>query len=125
MSKKLLIYTIGITVILFMGCSTGADDMSIDFGYEYEVIVSEDRPSLTDGELVVEVGYDGCDPAHEFELNLRAVGSDAMEMWLVKLTEDEECEDRFEQLNIYDIEEEIEGASERVLLTPDGGEIDL
>lgn len=123
--NKILIYSVGIIAIVFMGCTTGADDLSIDFGAEYEIIVTEDRPSLTDGELVVEVRYDGCNPAHEFELNLRAVGSDTMEMWLVKLTEDEDCDARFEQLNIYDIEGEIEGITERILLTPNGGEIEL
>ncbi len=112
-----------ITTLLIIGCSTGTDIDEVDFGAEYNVVVTDEFPNLTDSELQVEVSYSGCDPNHEFSLNFRQTNVSEYDVWLTKVTPDQDCQAFFQELVIQPMPEEIRtgrvvffGPNERIVL---------
>lgn len=69
----------------------------IDFGANYAIVEGETGPTgielpvLAGDSLWAVVGYSGCDGNHEFELRSRLLSESRAEVWLYKITEDEDC----------------------------------
>lgn len=91
-----------------LSCTTDSDSDSIDFGAEYEIVVSDEYPSLSSSELSVEVSYSGCDSNHDFALDFRSLVNQQHEAWLIKLTPDQECEAFFQEVKRFPLPAELQ-----------------
>jgi hypothetical protein len=107
MYQKIISFTL---LLLFLtgACGTETDPSSMDFGADYTIVLSDDFPSLNDDELNVEVLYTGCEPNHEFDLNHSETDEYEFEMWLYKLTPNEDCEESFQELRTFSVPDELE-----------------
>lgn len=120
---QLRILTLFIASLFIIGCSTSTDINEVDFGAEYNVVVTDEFPNLTDNELQVEVSYSGCDPNHEFSLNFRQTNVSEYDVWLTKVTPDQDCRAFFQELVIQPLPEQLKsgrlffiGPNERIVL---------
>ncbi|MCC5907846.1 MAG: hypothetical protein JJU13_16660 [Balneolaceae bacterium] len=93
---------------LMISCTTEADSIVVDFGADYSVLVSDDFPTISDNELNVEVLYTGCEPNHEFNLEYTEINENEFEVWLNKLTPNEDCEDSFQEVRVFTLPGELE-----------------
>ncbi|GEM_PF-585053 len=109
--------------LLAISCGTEEDPPTIDFGADYIVVISDELPSILNNELNVEVLYTGCEPGHEFELNFQQVGENENEMWLTKITPNEDCITEFREVNVFPLPEELELG--RLLFTVPNGQLIL
>jgi hypothetical protein len=104
-----------ILIIFFLGCSTDSDEVPIDFGADYNIVVSDDLPDISGDELVVEVLYSGCEPNHDFAINFQSLRENENEMWLTKITPNQECEETFQEIRRFPLPEELQ--SGRLIFT--------
>lgn len=121
--KIISILFISLSGLLLISCGTEADPPTIDFGADYSVIISDELPSIINNELNVEVFYTGCEPGHEFELNFQQVGENENEMWLTKITPNQDCNTEYREVRVFPLPEELQ--SGRLLFTMPNGQLVL
>lgn len=109
--------------LLVIGCSTNPEINEIDFGAEYNVVVTDEFPNLAGNELQIEVSYSGCNGNHEFSLNFRQTNQSEYDVWLTKVTPDQDCRAFFQELVIQPLPEQLQsgritflGPNERIVL---------
>jgi hypothetical protein len=100
-----------LSVLLAAGCGTETETTTIDFGADYSVVVSDDFPSLSGNELNVEVLYSGCEPNHEFDLRYTEIDEHEFEVWLNKLTPNQDCEESFREVRAFSLPDELQQGS--------------
>lgn len=100
MTRNLLI--ISCFFILWLGgCGTDSDPGAPDFGSDYSVVLAGGSPSITGNSLSVILFYLGCEPNHEFVLNFEETGDNEFEIWLTKITPNQDCQESFEESRIF------------------------
>lgn len=128
-----LIYSLVLlfTAVLF-GCSDDDDDDAppsptpaiIDFGANYAVLEGATGPTgieipvLAGDSLWVRVGFSGCSADHEFELRSRLLSANRAEVWLYKITEDEDCAAYFAPDEFHRIPFDVLARNEIFLVGP-------
>jgi hypothetical protein len=73
------------------GCDSMPGPTGTEFGAHYRIELEPDPPTLNATALAVTVSHGGCRGGHEFRVQQRLVGS-MLELWVVKVTEDEPCD---------------------------------
>jgi hypothetical protein len=109
--------------LLMISCGTEEEPPTIDFGADYSVIISDELPAIINNELNVEVLYTGCEPGHEFELNFQQIGENENELWLTKITPNEDCNTEFREVIVLPLPEELQ--SGRLVFTMPNGQLVL
>ncbi len=112
--SRLNVLFIPLLIFLF-GCGTSSDVLDVDYGADYILIVTEDRPSIVGNTLRVVVQYNGCSPNHEFEINALENDNREYQVWLRKITPNEDCQESFEESREYELPAET--AQSRIRFT--------
>ncbi|MCC5942228.1 MAG: hypothetical protein JJU37_11865 [Balneolaceae bacterium] len=100
--KKINILLLSL-LFLLLGCGTSSDPIDVDYGSDYLIIVTQDRPSVVGNTLRVVVFYNGCEPNHEFEVNTLEGDNNEYEVWLRKITPNQDCELSFEESREFEL----------------------
>lgn len=110
------------TLLIFTACGTVDEDSGeTDFGAQYTVVVDNDLPAISGGDISIEVSYTACEGAHEFEFNANEVSEGDYRVWLTKTTPNDECPDLQTQVEQHPLPEGALNA--RITLT--GPNVDL
>jgi hypothetical protein len=95
-------------LVILVSCGTEEEaPPEIDFGADYTVIVSDEFPSLSGDELSVELFYTGCEPGHEFDLNSLQTAETEHEVWLTKITPNDECNTEHQEVRVFTLPEPL------------------
>lgn len=131
--RNYLLYSLMFLFVgVLFGCSDDDDDDTppntaptiIDFGTNYAVVEGITEPTgieipvLAGDSLWVRVGFSGCSADHEFELRSRLLSENRAEIWLYKITEDEDCAAYFAPNEIHRVPFEVLARNEIYLVGP-------
>ncbi len=90
-------------LLIIFGCGTSSDPLDVDYGADYLIVVTEDRPSVVGNTLRVVLRYNGCEPNHQFELNSLENDNNEFEVWLRKITPNQDCDQSFEESREFEL----------------------
>ncbi|MCC5913319.1 MAG: hypothetical protein JJU46_02985 [Balneolaceae bacterium] len=110
------------TLLIFTACGAVEEETEgVDFGAQYTIVVSDDLPAVSDGDVIIEVSYTACEAGHEFNLNTDEVADNDFRVWLTKITPNDECTDLQTQVEQHSLPE----AALNGRITVSGPNVDL
>lgn len=95
------------------------------FGYNYQINETETLPFVRDDSLFVEVSYSGCESEQVFSLEAAGNFSTIQEIWLFKITPDQDCDAFFTEERGFYIPRIAQLATQVFLIDPYGTAIEL
>lgn len=106
--RTLTTFLLSTSLLLLMAAcgATDGETEDISFGAQYNIVVSDELPAITNGDISIEVSYTACEGGHEFDFNSEETGENSFRVWLTKVTPNDECPDLQSQVLQFPIPEE-------------------